>query len=306
MIRRYFLAIISLMIIGAMIFGYQKFKRFNTPVSPILSAVPKGSALIIETADATKLWEKLTHTSVIWEELKQFEAVRESHRIGHLIDSLLQNDQLLYKQLQTKKAMAVLAPSGAERYSLLFGVNTPANWTAFKVKEIIAQFVPENSEMREREYDETTLFTVFHSGENILHWAHYEGILIICSDNIPVEDALRQIKAPQNLPNEKEFAEMAKTAGLFADANVYINYSQIKNLTAAILSDRGKKSPVFKDELAGWAALDLTAKSSQLMLNGFVHVSDSSNHFLRVFKGQKPRPLGVSRVLPPNTAHLMF
>ncbi len=304
MIRRYFLAVFVMMIIGAMVYGYLAFKRFNTPVSHILMAAPKESALIIETSDATKLWEKLTHTSIIWEELKSAESFALADRVGHYLDSLLQLNPLLFNQIRTKKAMAVAAPAGSDRYCLLIGLNTPTNLTETGVHQAVREFLPHEATETQRNYDDNTIFTARIS-EHSIHWAYRDGIVLFCTETIPLEEALRNLRTSHSLLNDKQFKKVAKTAGLYADANVYINYKAFGNWMKSLLGQEGKRATVLQSELAGWSALDLTAKSNQILLNGFVHVSDSANHFFKVFNGQKPRPLRVSKLLPSHTASLL-
>ncbi|TVR38183.1 MAG: DUF3352 domain-containing protein [Cryomorphaceae bacterium] len=304
MIRRYFLAVFVMMIIGAMVYGYLAFKRFNTPVSHILMAAPKESALIIETSDATKLWEKLTHTSVIWEELKTAESFALADGVGIYLDSLLQLDPLLLNQLRTKKAMAVAAPSGPHRYCMLIALNTPTNLTEVGVHQAVRGFLPPSTVETERSYDDNTIHTA-RIDEHTIHWAYRDGIVLFCTETIPLEEALRNLRTSQSLLNDKHFKKVAKTAGLYADANVYINYKAFGNWMKSLLGQQGKRAPVLNTQLAGWSALDLTAKANQILLNGFVHVSDSANHFFRVFNGQKPKPLRVSKLLPSHTASLL-
>lgn len=306
MFRRYFLAGLVMLIIGGMVYSYQKFKRFNTPVSPILMAVPEGSALVIETSDVLNLWEKLTHTSVVWEDLKKSQWISQIHNTGAAIDSVFQADVMLKNHLKTRKAMVVVAPSGAQRYSLLFAVSTPPDWTDFKISETIKLFQSTSAETNERTYDGTPFHEVLQDGKPKFYWARKSGVLLISSSKIPVEEALRMLDAPTNLTENKSFQKVGKTAGLYAHANVYINYEQWGGFLKTFLNERGQNAPFFKFPLAEWSALDLTLRSSEIMLNGFVHVPDSSSHYFNVFAGQTGQDLSMARILPDNTAHLVY
>lgn len=306
MIKRYFFAGLVMMILGGLIYGYQKFKRFNTPVSPVLMAVPEGAAMVIETSDALALWEKLTHTSVIWEDLKNHPLIGDIHSAGAAIDSVFQSDMLLKNHFLTRKSMVAVTPSGAEKYSLLFAVSTPADWTDFKIEQTLSRFLPEGTETSEKIYDEIPLKTV-RAGEKVLfHWARKSGLLLLSSEIIPVEGAIRMIDAPTNLTENKSFKKIGKTAGLYAQANIYIDYDQWRGFLKTFLNDKTQRAPFFKNPLAGWSALDLTVRTSEIMLNGFVHVQDSSDQYFNVFAGQSGQDLEMAEIIPGNTAHLVY
>lgn len=306
MIRRYLFAVLILMIIGGMIYSYQKFKRFNTPVSPILTAVPEGSALVLETANALDLWEKLTHTSVIWEDLKQTNLIGDVDAIGQRLDSILRTDPELEKRMINRKTMVVVAPSGADRYSLLFGINTPTIWKDLKVQEVVQLFLPENAQTTTRDYTGTVVYSVSSGNRPLFHWARKSGVLLLCAETIPLENALRTMDAPVNITTDPSFDKIGKTAGLYADANVYINYGHWSQFLSTLLNNRGKSAPFFKHGAAGWSALDLTLLSDEIMLNGFVHVPDSAGHYFNIFAGQNGREPEVTRIIPSNTAYLLF
>lgn len=305
MLRRYFLAVISLLIIGLIVYGYMQFKRYNTPISPILMAVPEGSAVVIETENVLKLWEKLTHTSVIWEDLKRLSGIEHVDLLGLHIDSVMQNDTELKNEILLRKAMLAVVPSGAQRFDLLFAINTSPNWTEVKVNQVMDRFIPKNVQRSERMYDETTLYKADAGDNQTLYWAHKSGILMISQVSIPIEDALRTLDNPTNLLSRADFQRVAKTAGLYADANVYVDHREVGRFFQSFLNESGRNSALFAQPIAGWSALDLTLKSNQIMLNGFVHVSDSSEQYFNVLAGQKPQDTEVTRIIPSNTAFLL-
>lgn len=306
-IRRYLFAIVILMIIGGIVFSYQKFKRMNTPVSPILMAVPEGSALVLETRNAMELWEKLTHTSVIWEDLKLTDEMARIDAIGQRIDSVLHADNELKTLMRNRKAIAVVAPSGAQSYSLLFAVNTPPSWKDLKIENLIKKAAGSPVAFTQRDYENTALHTANIDGGPAFYWARKSGILLLSTAQIPVESALRNIDAPVNLPADPQFNKVGKTAGLYAHANVYVDYAQWGAFVASLLNERGQRTPFFDHPVAGWSALDLTVLSDEMMLNGFVHVADSSKQYFSIFADQKGRPTDdLTRILPANTAYYLF
>ncbi len=306
MIRRYFFAGLVMMILGGLIYGYQKFKRFNTPVSPVLMAVPDGAAMVIETGDALDLWEKLTHTSIIWEDLKSHPFLNDIHLIGAAIDSVFQSDILLKNQFANRKSLIAVTPSGAERFSLLFAISTPPDWTDYKIEQTMQRFLPEGAETTEKDYDGVTLRTIQLNNLPVLHWARKSGLLLLSSQIIPVESSIRIIDTPTNLADRESFKKIGKTAGLYAHANVYINYDHWRDFAKTLLNNQAQQAPFFKYPLAGWSALDLTVRTNEIMLNGFLQVEDSSDQYFNVFAGQKGQDLNMAKILPANTAHLVY
>lgn len=306
MLRKYIFALLALFLLGGIVYSYQKFKRLHTPVSPILMAVPEGSALVLETKNVLDLWEKLAHTSVIWENLKETAAISELDAIGQHIDSIIQADVVLKNKMVGRKAMVALAPSGAQRFSLLFAINIPPIWEDIKVEYTIASFLPAGAKTEQKTYANIPFYSVSVNGKTLLHWAIKSGVLLLSAEQIPVEEAIRIMDAPANLLADRDFQKVGKTAGLYADANVYVNYAQWGNFMATLLNERGKSAPFFDHPLASWSALDLNLRSDEVMLNGFVHVPDSSTHYFSIFAGQRGQELEVDKILPVNTAFLLY
>lgn len=287
-------------------YSYQKFKRLHTPVSPILMAVPEGTALVLETKNAVDLWEKLTHTSVIWEGLKTTSAISGLDATGQRIDSIIQADALLQNKMIGRKALIALAPSGSERYSLLFAINTPPIWKDLKVENTIAQFLPQGAKTEQKTYADIPFYSVSVNDKPLFYWAVKSGVLLLSAEHIPVEEAIRTMDAPVNLLSNRDFQKVGKTAGLYADANVYVNYGQWRNFLATLLNEHGKSASFFDYPLASWSALDLNLRSDEVMLNGFVHVPDSSDHYFSIFRDQKGQELEVDKIMPVNTAFLLY
>jgi hypothetical protein len=304
MIKRIFTLALVVCIVIAIIIGYFQFKEKNTPISSVLSVVSENAVFVATTSDAPNLWEKFTHTSVIWEELKHHVIIEKINNTGNLIDSLLRADDELNKLFSNKNAVIALVPMGAESFQALYAINTPPGWNEAKVAEAIGHFTG-NAKSSIRVFNELNIYAVSGANNNSFFWSWTSGVLVLSSSQLIIEDAIRVFGEGKNLLNNQSFTRVKTTIGIHADANIYINYQQLGKFTSGILNEKMQNRSFGKMKAAHWSGVDASLKPNQIMLNGFVDVPDSGNHFFNVFYNQQPQDLNVLRILPSNTANLL-
>jgi hypothetical protein len=305
MIKRVFTLVLVISIVVAIIVGYFKFKEKNTPISSVLSVVSENAVLVASTSNAPNLWEKFTHTSVIWEELKHHPEIAKINNTGNLIDSLLRTDNDLNKLFANKSAVIALVPTGAESFSALFAVNTPPGWNEVKIDQKMPHFTG-NAKSTSRVFNEQNIYAVKNGNDPLFYWSWTSGVLTLSPSQLIIEDAIRAFNEGKNLLNNQSFAKVNSTIGVHADANFYINYQQLGNFTSGLFNSNFQKLSFANMKAAHWSGVDASLKPNQIMFNGFVDVPESGNHFFSIFSQQQPQEMDVLRILPANTAHLLY
>jgi outer membrane protein assembly factor BamB len=306
MLKRLLTPLLSIVIIAAVVFGYYQFKAKNTPVSALLSAIPENALLVIETSNASGLWEKFTQTSVIWEELKQHPSIASINQTGNRIDSLFRVDKELKELVSNKKALMAILPTGAETFQNLFAINTPAIWTSAEVKEKIMSFAGAAAKAEVRSFNGIDIHHVFRNTRSDYYWALNNGLLIISPSQLLIEDALMAMANGRNILKSESFKRVQKTTGQNAHANIYLNYRQLGAFTSKFLNKTGDELPFNSITAAGWSGLDASLKSNQIMLNGFVDASADSSHYFSLFGQQMPQEMDALHMLPANTAYFNY
>jgi hypothetical protein len=88
--------------------------------------------------------------------------------------------------------------------------------------------------------------------------------------------------------------------------NVLVNQTRLPSLLTLQVHQKQRDNLKQLASTAQWCELDLTIKDDAFYLNGFAQVADSVNSYYQVFTNQKPVKIGVTKVLPAQTAVLIF
>lgn len=304
MFRKIFAIVLILLFMAGLAYVFMYIKQTKAPVSYSLNAVPDNAAIILQTRNASALWDKLSKTNIIWEELRSTSYFAELHKRLVLLDSLMRNNSEVNEIITSNPLIVSFHKSGAENFDFLYLLNLPP----IKNISFVNDFISSSGgalEGQYRMYEQEKVFSARFSGINAsFQYTLVQGIFIGSFSGMLIEDAIRQLHNGTSILREKTFAKVYETVGEKVDGNIFINYNSFAEVLYAISADKGKQSLQPLSQFAGWSAVDINLRPNILMLNGFTYNSDSLDYFLSQFKRQKPQQLEVLRVVPSNTAIL--
>ncbi|WP_162001319.1 hypothetical protein, partial [Escherichia coli] len=113
-------------------------KQTKAPVSYSLNAVPNNAAIILQTKNASALWDKLGKTNIIWEELRTTSYFNQLHQRLVLLDSLMRNNSEVSEIIATNPLIVSFHKSGAENFDFLYLLNLPPIKNSSFVNDFIA------------------------------------------------------------------------------------------------------------------------------------------------------------------------
>jgi hypothetical protein len=283
---------------------YMYIKQSKAPISYSLNAVPANSALILQTKNATALFDKLSKTNIIWEELKSTSYFSQLHQRLEVLDSVMRNNSEVSEIIASNPLIVSFHKSGAESFDFLYLLNLPPIKNISFVNDVIVSSGGV-VEVKSRRYEQEEIYSArFHGINSTFQYTLIQGIFIGSFSGILIEDAIRQLHNGTPISREKTFAKVYETVGEKVDGNIFINYQSFTEVLKTITGDLGKQAIQPLSKFAGWSAVDVNLRPNILMLNGFTHSSDSIDYYLNLFKRQKPQQLDVLRIVPTNTAVL--
>jgi hypothetical protein len=283
---------------------YMYIKQSKAPISYSLNAVPANAALILQTKNATALFDKLSKTNIIWEELKSTSYFSQLHQRLEVLDSVMRNNSEVSEIIASNPLIVSFHKSGAESFDFLYLLNLPPIKNISFVNDVIVSSGGV-VEVKSRRYEQEEIYSARFNGINsTFQYTLIQGIFIGSFSGILIEDAIRQLHNGTPISREKTFAKVYETVGEKVDGNIFINYQAFTEVLKTITGDLGKQAIQPLSKFAGWSAVDVNLRPNILMLNGFTHSSDSIDYYLNLFKRQKPQQLDVLRIVPTNTAVL--
>ncbi|MDR3094008.1 MAG: PQQ-like beta-propeller repeat protein [Bacteroidales bacterium] len=155
------------------------------------------------------------------------------------------------------------------------------------------------------EYDKTAItdvaFTRKEDATLNFSYAFRKGYLLFSRSTLLLENALRHLDSGEDITRQGKLADLMRTAGKNAAANLYLNYAQMPRMAQTLLHvDRLQTiTPVV--HIADWTALDLNLKPELLLLNGFTASNSKSDQWLATLQHQQPIPVSITDAMPPTT-----
>ena len=301
---RKFLIVLLLLLIVA-IAGYFVFslnhKIEHNRSSKGINAIPHDAAAVLRIKDPFNKWEKLSEGTYG----KQFTKIIQIKSFGDALADIQQAGKKhpVLTDVLTKHPVYLSAHmTGVQSYNFLLVSNFDSE-NKVKLKEALSKEL-KGCQFNTRNYEQCELTTLhLKSYKKQFHVAFEEGLILVSTSSILLEDAILQLKHRTPLDEKKEFAKLFKTADLSLDANLFINYSEFGKLAGVF----GTKTNTAQKQLqlfGHWMEVDLKISDKGIMMNGFSSIKDSSSTFLGNLKNLPPSKIGATSVVPDNVSFM--
>lgn len=296
-----------LIIVFFIIWGYRLIrKQSDLADNPAISAVPLNTSLIIESGNISGLIKKLLQGNQIWTELTKIETIHTLENDMLFLDSIFRSypDEALL--VRNNRVVVSVHLTGKNEIDFLYILNLSNEAKSNKAKNLLEKLLKNNTAISHRNYDNAILYSVqYFCDDNktvSFHYSFYKGFFIFGFNPILVEQSIRQLNTNISLYQNNHFRELAKTAGLHVDANIYINFEEFPTLLASFTNQRYKAAVQQFAEFADLSELDMHLKSETLLLNGYTFCNPNENRYLNIFRNLSPVEITIDNILPENTA----
>jgi len=300
MTKRILLSLFILLMAAVSIIAYNFYKNVKQPVTKTsFEAIPQNAALILKEKDFNGLYDKISNTNLIWEELiSNTETAQKTNDQIHYLDSLLNGPfKALFNQ---KPLLASLHLSGANDFDFIFYIplndETGEENLIQKIKSVA------KSNPQKRAYDGANIHTFPANNNSKISITVYKNTLAFSYSTALIEDVIRQLNAETSLINDTQFAKMIANSGQSEDGNLFLHNKYFSKIINQYINKSAKKYAANLESHTNWTELDISIKSNTVSLNGF-SFSDENNS-VSLFKNQKPQDLDLLSITPFNTAFL--
>lgn len=294
------------MLIGAISFvGYNFFKKIKQPIANVYDAVPLNASLILSSSSFKSLAKKLNSTNIIWEEL-----VNHTATISQLNNQLNYFDSIttlpnIKKHLSNQPLVFSVHLAGANNYDYVGYVGLKNIKDETSIANTLKNISKSN--FTNRLYENVNIYSQTTTTKKKFSYIYINSTFIFSYSTLLLEDVIRQVKSEEKLINDKKFETVFNTAGADAEVNIFINQNIFSKLLSQCCNKTTKPKVIeMLSNYSSWTELDMSIKSNTISLNGFTYATDSSKHYLSLFKNQKPQNIEITDILPNNTAFLLF
>lgn len=261
--------------------------------------IPKDAFLMVKSSDFSEL-VKDAETNQVFSTLLEVPGIRSGWEQSKYLDSILTASGWL--KTKSKSIHLSMHMTGKTSYAPLIVIGPIQEFS-----------LPKNQKLKgvnfkdARIYEETDLVTLeVDSGNQQLFSAKLGDFCVLSSSPVLVETAVRNYKYDFSLLKDEGFRKLLRTSDPQSDANLFINYTKIPRFLEVFTPSNNSIVTSKLNHFGNWMEVDLTLKSSGIMLNGFSAINDSNVTFLNAFKGLSPQKFNASSVLPNNTAYVSY
>lgn len=258
--------------------------------SDSIHAIPLDAAIIIESNNLSKSLNELTK-SAFWATLSTETSLKETQNTLFSLDSNLANYSSHISSINP--VFLSIHLTGAESFNWLIISSTENQEQKIQLLEIgLASFAKTKSQT----YSNAIITEVIMNGSRI-YYSKLNGLLMLSQEKILVEDAIRQLKTPNNLTAQASFSAIYNSANKKEDYNLYLNTKNLDRISKSIFT----QSTQLKNQ-AEWMQWDLDLSKNGILFSGISLSHDSLAQELSFFKGNDAHPVIAPSVLPKNTA----
>ena len=258
--------------------------------SKSIQAVPIDAAIIIESENISKSLNSLTSSSM-WKDLISETSLEVLNQNIYILDSTLATYASHLNSINPVFLSVHL--TGAQSLNWLLISSTEGQEQKVKLLDLGLQSF---SEIKNHHYSNTTITEILLEGSSTFYTIH-KGLAIISPEKILIEDAIRQLKTPNNLVSNKHFDRLFQSANKKEDFNLYINCKQFDKLSTSFSNENADS---YKH--AEWIQWDLDINKQGLLFSGLSLAYDSLSQQLSFYSGNEGHSILAPKVLPKNTA----
>lgn len=291
----------ALLVGGVFFIGYLFFSRFTEKNARALDAIPEDAAFIIEIRHLPEVWDKLTHTNLMWPDLKKKEPFSIIDKIGKELEKSGKKNLELAKYLSENKVIISLHLAGGGLNFLFACENISSDEKALSfIKDVSG-----NEAKAARSYDDIQLYQ-FNAGSQRLVAGYLSGVLVFSNSESLTEVALKRIRDENKFDENKSFQKLNHTVSKNVDANIYIHHRHFPLALTLLGKEEMKETLHSLSGYADMSELDMLIGPNNVALSGFSIADEKKNHFLSVFKSQEPQSFNITRFVPDKIKQMVF
>ncbi|NOZ45973.1 MAG: DUF3352 domain-containing protein [Chlorobi bacterium] len=302
MFKKILSVLFVIVVIGTITAGYFYLKNKNKPIPPLIKAIPIDASFFIKGDNFIQQITNLNQHNEIIKELKGIKEFSEFTTNLGIIDSVAFNNKELTNQILSKPFAISAHYAGRNTLDFLY---------VFRLTKLIDEKLALNTlislfnNISGKGYEKTKIYSVeikTKSQKITYYFSITSGLVLISKSEILVESAVRQINISPSIDDLQGFKNVYSTAGENVDANLYINFKQLKKTLSLAINSKISNYLLKTNYFANWAELDVNFQSESILLNGFTYSNDSLKLFMNTFSRQNAHKNDLQDIFPSNTA----
>ncbi|MDF1573899.1 MAG: hypothetical protein P1P86_01735 [Bacteroidales bacterium] len=308
MLKRFIYAgLFAVVCLGLVIVFLVKRLDRKEPVE-VQKAVPENAILFIEDIDYRYLTETYLPGSRTWIDFVNLIHRSELDSIVNTALGEIRSSGSLNELLLNKGLSLSLHKVGKDQLVPLLFLDYSSSHSDNDFEHLMLALFEKRTMMNERKYETEVVYDV--SGEpgfvpGRFTFTCTEGLCLISSSSMLVEESIRTIHSGVNLASAPGFQRAQETKGKYVHANFYVNYKKLNELLHPFVKESEWPKLDLLSRLSSWGELDLDVKQESMTLNGMTYADPGQPMFLGAFREQSPVKMELHKMLPSGTSFFL-
>ncbi|MCF8227102.1 MAG: hypothetical protein K9J30_14590 [Bacteroidales bacterium] len=271
-------------------------------------AVPSNVILFVDNIDYEYFRDDFFTTNLLWQELLKYSYYAGLDSSVGNINNIIEKLSLLQDGIGKDALSISLHMIGNKKIVPLFLLELKGNVSFANIEEEMNGLLGRENAFSQRKYEGVNINEVTIDGNRGLEKLFYtikDGILMIASIDILLEESIRSIDTKGGIYSHKGFREVASTAGKYVQGNLYVNYSRLNQLFDPIFKNQAGIRSELLSRMATWGEFDIDIDDEMVVLNGMTYADDSTSTWLNLFKDQDPVRLEVTSYIPSGVTEFL-
>ena len=199
--------------------------RTNTFVAAEASqAVSDNAILFVDQIDYKYFTEEFIAENQVWNELKSNSNPFLQYDSLFRTFSLLLDSRPLFSEILEKEALSLsIHLMGRSELAVVFYLKPSDQHSMSDLEAEMTALFGDDAILNERKYEAVNIKDVSFRKKNVISSLSYgskDGLLIVSSSSILVEDAIRNLNSKGGIYHQKGFQKVAETTGKYVHANL--------------------------------------------------------------------------------------
>ena len=299
--KKLFITSIILLILG--VGGYQAYNLYLKPDNfrKQIYLIPGDAMFIVETESPVSNWKKFSN-SAPWQYLRQQEKMQEISDMAYMLDSILQQNEMLMDMLGKRNLMISAHTTRRGDYDFLFVVDLQKASKIETLKDQIENlFKSVDYKVTTRSFEACKIMELFDPGDrSTLYMAFIDNHLVCSYTGLLVEKSIHEKDTPL-IGRDFYFQEIEQKMSGSALFRIYANYHYFNNYLISLM---GVSDPNLKDicESMEYTGLLMNVSDTRLSFNGYTNLKDSVDSYLLALLESGAGKITAQQILSSRTA----
>ncbi len=263
--------------------------------------IPENAIFVLETDEPLENWEVIRQ-SAVWNHMSRKESIRKLTEDINAVDSVIENNKLLFKVLGSRSVWLSVHPGEQNRLGALIIMDLQRLKELEGLKKYANSFLGESFTVTERDYQGHEILEVFSDkSRKMFYLSVYENLLLLSFDQQLLEASLSQA-AKNVLSKEEDFLTIRNRVAGKDMFRFTLHHEFLEQFLSHYLEEGNTIMGILNESLNYTAFSFRFSEEGATRFEGYSNLNNSVPSYLGALMGSGKGSHEAPSVVPDRTA----